>query len=225
MVQGQKMGWTRVVVAVALALFILAPSPAEAIPHLIFDQALNTGTLSYGGEGGPLVGLDIAFSTIQGIDTPLFPGVTIGCTGCMLSFTTGLNLTESATSWSWDGGGTFTIMGGIPAAGIPAGSVILSGTFFSPVTAAKPGGQINISGAGMDTKHDLLAAFFGLENPFEFSQTEITVNPTAVFANFGFDGLNANADMTNTAVTPEPGSFTLIMLGLLGLGLSRSRRR
>jgi hypothetical protein len=52
------------------------------------------GTLSYGGEGGALVGTHTGFHLVTGAATPANNGALLQCASCNLDFTTGANLTE-----------------------------------------------------------------------------------------------------------------------------------
>ena len=51
------------------------------------------------------------------MDTPANSGVVLPCVACSLDFTTGANISEGP-SWSWAGGGTFTLTGDIPLLGL-----------------------------------------------------------------------------------------------------------
>ena len=83
--------WSTGLIAAVAAVGMLSAAPSEGAT-LIFDQVNNSGTVSYDGAGGSLIGTDIAFETIQGVGTD--NDVTIDCAGCVLNFATGPNITE-----------------------------------------------------------------------------------------------------------------------------------
>ncbi len=66
-------------VLVVLAL-LLVPGIALAAAKLTFDNpTVDGGTLSYDGVGGPLVGTDIIFQQVIGVDTPANSGMSLFC--------------------------------------------------------------------------------------------------------------------------------------------------
>jgi hypothetical protein len=69
---------------------------AHAVPAITFDNMAPVagGTLSYGGEGGALVGTHTGFHLVTGAATPANNGALLQCASCNLDFTTGANLTE-----------------------------------------------------------------------------------------------------------------------------------
>jgi hypothetical protein len=82
--------------------------------------------------GNPAIGTNIIFTIITGLETPANSGVTLTCTGCLLNFTTGANITEGPVAWDFGPGGTITVTGAVSGPGfpgLPAGTVLLSGTF------------------------------------------------------------------------------------------------
>jgi hypothetical protein len=214
-----------------LAVLVLA-TPIMAAPVLKFDDPLNPGGLvSYNGTlGQPIVGADIQFQTITGLGTPLNSGVTLACVGCLLDFATGGVTTEGPSVWSALGGGTLTLTGAIPALGLAAGTTLVSGAFsgapLNPtVTAAGTSGEF--TGFGEDTKHETLAAFFGLGEDFVFLATEIALTTTRINPDDGsFSAIPNNSDFNNASVVVSaPGAGLLLLLGGLMLGSARYRPR
>ena len=218
-------------IGAAVAVLALAASPALAAT-ITFDQLVDSGTLTYNGTGGPLVGTGITFQTISPslADPPPFnAGTDLVCGGCTLTFSTGANVTEGPGVWTWASGGTFTLTGTIPGIGIVVPSVILSGTFTENPSATLVAGTLIFGGGGIDFKApELVMFYFGLIAPpppdnmiFMFSNTEITATPT-VGGNGSLSALVTEADITNRL--PEPGSALLLLLGLGSLAAYRRRR-
>ena len=66
-------------VLVVLAL-LLVPGIALASAQINFDNpTVDGGTLTYNGAGGPVVGADIIFQQVIGVDAPLNSGVPLFC--------------------------------------------------------------------------------------------------------------------------------------------------
>jgi PEP-CTERM motif len=214
-----------------LAGLLLLPSVVWAVPVLKFDDPLVPGgTVTYDGAGGPAIGTDILFQSIQGLDTPLNAGVTLACVGCELDFVTDANLSEGPPLWNFGPGGTLTLTGAVPGLGLPAGTVLLSGTF-----VGTPNEIIGVdfglfAAVGTDTKDPTLAAFYGL------TPTDFTLGTTSIQAillpdaSGAFAGTVVNADLNNTqpglreVPVPLPATVWLLGLGVLGLCLKKARQ-
>ena len=215
-----------------VALLLLVPSAALALPTIAFDTTPGGagGTLTYDGAGGPAIGTDIVFVNLaSNAETPLNPNTTLACVGCTLDFTTGANLQEGPPGWVWDGGGSFVLTGSVPALGLGAGTVLLSGTFAA--TENTPGLAGTTPSAlffavGVDTKNTVLAAHFGLGPDFNFANTEIALDTFTELAGGAFSAVPNQADIINTtAVVPLPPTGLLVGLGLLLMGSAASLRR
>jgi PEP-CTERM motif len=224
---------SRWLLAVIGAVGIMAGAQTEGAT-IVFDQLLNSGTISYDGTiGGVLVGTDIVFESINGNGTD--NDQTIDCNGCVLNFTTGAVTSVAGGEYTFAAGGTFTVVGGSILGGIPAGTTLLTGTWTTPISVDITQGMIDsmiLTGSGEDQKHaDLLDIFFNNPPPnWEFvdstiqitnNQTGIVVGPgTAFNSNLAIGG---NADLVNSSVIPEPGSALLLLLGLGSLAAYRRR--
>jgi hypothetical protein len=209
-----------------LAGVLLSTSLAHAIPNLKFDDgATPGGTVSYDGAGGPAIGTDIIFTTITGIDTPANAGVELACTGCLLNFETGNNVSEGPALWNFGPGGTITVTGAVAALGLPAGTTLLSGTFSGTPNEIQAGVLGLFAAGGVDVKDPILAAFFGLTPDFVHATTSIQA-PLTVGADASFTGPVVNADLNNLQIpVPVPATGLLLGLGLLLMGLPSALRR
>ncbi|MCI0547413.1 MAG: hypothetical protein L0027_09015 [Candidatus Rokubacteria bacterium] len=217
-----------------MALALGLPMAAGAAPILKFDDAPGPpgGTISYDGAGGSAVGSNIVFLSVEGLDTPLNAGSLLSCVGCLMNFQTGPQIAEGsigAGPWMFTGGGQLTIVGSIPALGIPAGTVLVSGAFTGVQTQSIASTSLGqFGGSGFDLKDSRLAAFYGLDAEiFSFANTAIGSDLT-MDANGGFSGSVVNADFNNSALaTPvsHPATVLVIGAGLLGAAFVRWARR
>jgi hypothetical protein len=205
-------------VALVLTLFLTAAVEAQT-PILKFDDPTTPGgTVSWAGPGSGIVGTNIQFQSILGIDTPLnagAPGLT--CSNCLLNF-----LTAQAAATidpvsgvivvtAQSGVTTVTLTGGVPELGIPDGSTLLSGVFAgNPREVIGPEENFGLFvGTVPDTKHPALAAHFGLDpQTFTFGTTSVQAITTVDEATGAFTGSVVNADLNNTAPVPGEGCLT-----------------
>jgi hypothetical protein len=214
---------------------------AGAVPTLSFDNpTVDGGTISYDGAGGAVTATGVIFQQVIGVDTPLNPGTVLFCFpgNCLLDFTTGPNLLEGPPIWTFDGGGTISMTGGLNTAAdgsgtqiVPAGSILVSsGSFAGPESVtATLSDSLQFTGAGGDTKNTTLAGFYGAADPFTFVTTEISLGEATITTGTGaFTATVTDADFQNTnglLQVPVPPSGLLVGLGLLLMGSAPALRR
>jgi hypothetical protein len=210
---------------------------ALAAAKLTFDNpTVDGGTISYDGAGGPLVGTDIVFQQVIGVDTPANSGTSLFCwpVNCLLNFTTGDNLTEGPPIYTFAGGGSLTLTGGLNTAidgsgvqVVPGGTLLASNGSFDPPVIVLGGGSTNaqVSGVGFDFKDEDLTTFYGLDQTvFSFANTVLSLQGATFDAEGGFTANVTDADFSNTAV-PEPATLLLLGTGLVGAGAFNRRMR
>ena len=218
------------IAAIAIGLWGtgLLVGPAAMAVELDFNlSAPTSGTISYGGGGGALIGSNIEVDNVVGLFTPANSNVTSVCFSCLLNFNSG-NLSGSGPQnggwWSFGSGGTISITGGVQLQGgtdIPSGSTLLAGSFNNAFVQdlGVQGFKVTF-GSFSDTKNADLLSYYGMTpgTPFQGALTLLfaaTDNGTGTpFTSTSvFSGNVVNAP----AAVPLPAAALLFGSGLVGL--------
>jgi len=218
---------SRVLGAMCASILVLITTATNAASVLDFGiEAPTLGTISFAGGAAPLIGTGIDVDTIVGDPTPLNSGAPITCDACILSLATGAH----TGNWNFGAGGTISIIGGVPTAGVAAGTTLLTGSFDSAIVSDIGGSFFNFKIAGasfFDTKDETLLGYFGLPSGGYRGGLNIsfdTIGAPAVGTTFNSDTLRSG-DVINSPVVPVPAAVWLFGSGLLGLvGIARRKK-
>jgi hypothetical protein len=216
------------IAAMAIGLWVtgLFVAPATMAVEIDFNlSAPTSGTISYGGGGGALIGSNIEVDNVVGLSTPANANVTSVCLSCLLNFNSG-TLTGSGPQnggwWSFGSGGTISITGGVQLQGgtdIPLGTTLLTGSF-NNAFVQDLGTQFKVTfGSFTDTKHVDLLSYYGLPlGLYNGALTLLFAAPdngagSAFTSTSVFSGNVVNAP----APVPLPAAAWLFGSGLIGL--------
>src|SRR5215510_2067952 len=168
----------------------LLVAPGAMAVELDFNiSAPTSGTISYGGGGGALIGSNIEVDNVVGLSTPANANVTALCLNCALNFNTGALTGAGGPNpnnsgwWRFGSGGTITITGGVQLQGapdVPLGSTLLTGSFVNAFVQdlGVQGFKVTF-GAFSDTTHADLLSYYGLTpgTPFQGALTLLFAAP------------------------------------------------
>ena len=198
-------------------VILLAASPAFATVVIDFEQGVGAGG-TVTASGGNASTTDIPVDILKVAGTGATDGVydlTGTCSGA------GQDGNGSACLAFDTAAGTISITGGVVGlAGLPNGTVLLSGNFTSSSVSA---GSVLlvVSGTGPDTKDATLLADLNTSGPFNFFGFSLDANT----ATTGTPYVGTSNDIINTGV-PEPASAALLGGALLvACALRRKSKR
>jgi hypothetical protein len=187
----------------------------------------GSGTIATAGQiGGFITGSNIGIDHVTGLFTP-------SCTICSslsitngaLNFQTGAITGTSPLSMEFAPGGSIEITGGIPALGVPNGSVLLQGSF----SAGSLSNYIFFtlfSAEGTDTENPVLASSYGLgSSDYSFVGLDLSGGGLVYNSRTGLYQTNtiAATDYAN-AYVPEPAVSILLVTALVLIGATLRRR-
>jgi hypothetical protein len=189
-----------------IVLALVGPTAAFA-DQLVWTITPSSGSLSYGGGTGALVGTNIGITSVQD------GGTILNISGGSLNFTTG---SGTAGAWSWGAApaGTLTLTGSIN--GGPNG-VLFSDEFTSASILSLGGLQLQLGGL-VGTLSSTLANDLGVSTIVSSAADSIFVSITgAVGSSFDVRALSGQINTTSAAnpvTAPEPASLLLLISGL-----------
>lgn len=223
------------IIAMSLGLWVMglpiSPS-AMAVSSLDFNiGAPTSGTVSYAGGGGALIGSNIEVDNVVGLSTPANANVTALCLSCALNFNTGALINAGGPPpsgsnngwWSFGSGGAITITGGVQLQGEPdiaLGSTLLTGNFNSAFVQdlGTQGFKVTF-GTFFDTKHPNLLTYYGLtpETLFQGAFTLLFASPNPGVGGAFTSTSIFSGNVVNTAIVPLPAAVWLFGTGLISL--------
>jgi hypothetical protein len=214
-------------IAAFLVVSVLGAGPSHA--HIIDFLGGGGGIINYGGGASPLTGTDLPINAVYGI--PPGQSSQVPVIGGELNFTTGAFLTAIDLPGDpflsfFSTGGSVSITGAVPAAGISTDSLLLEGSFVSPPTFTHGGIGIGVlSGTlGISFLNQSIVDLFGfgsqpnigpgvlVESLFNISFDSTNFGPTT-----GFSGTQNFVNVK--AVVPQPVPLILVGSGLVGMWL------
>jgi hypothetical protein len=225
------------VFSVCVILWGLSFSRLEVQADPIIDFGLvapTAGTISYAGGTAPLFGTNIQVDNVVGLDTPDHNGWLRNLDGGTLDFETGDLIGSDASHWTFGGGGSITLTGGVDLdnngsiglGDIPLGTTLLSGTFNGAEIIAF-GNTFKIAGASFsDAKNAQLADFYGLTSPLYSGSFNISFVASGIPPS-GFQSSTVlGGDVVNSpAQVPEPASLMLMGSGIIAMAAKARARR
>jgi hypothetical protein len=240
--RGRRNNRLRKLLSVIVMGLALCSTALWGEPMIDFSGYGYSGTISSAGIGDTVTGTGILITALTGIGMPqnggshAVTGTSVTGSG-VLSFDTGTITSVSQSGgqyvYTFSAGGTFSITGNVPDAGITGNQTLLSGSFYDgtfTITDQGSGYLTLFQGAGGDTKNPDLLVYFGLpETPFRFAGYSFAGALVGeVGTNGAFTATAMSTDIVNTAA-PEPsailllGSCLLLIGGLLRRKMNRER--
>ena len=215
----------------------LSVSPSAMAVELDFNiSAPTSGTISYGGGSGALIGSSIEVDNVVGLSTPANANVTSICVSCVLNFTSGAETTAGGPTgpnngwWSFGSGGTITITGGVQlqsGTDISLGSTLLTGSFTSAFVQDLGGQGFKVTfGSFSDTKNADLLSYYGLTpgTPFQGALTLLFGSTNGGIGSAFTSTSVFSGNVVNAPAVPVPAAVWLFGSGAAALvGLAKRR--
>jgi hypothetical protein len=210
----------------AMVLAGLGAAIAAQAATISFDTgpAGAGGSISWAGGDAVLIGQDIPISVVTGIDTPIPQSPELVGEG-FLTFTTGphIEFDPFLDVHLFSGGGSLTITGSIPTAGILQPVTLLSGSFSSAEIG--PFGFVNLLIAdGEDFKYSPLLSHYGLSGGVVYSFSLTALSTGSPVSEDPFDLTVFSTNVVNTEI-PEPSTLTLFATIILFAARRQARGR
>jgi hypothetical protein len=190
---------------------------------------MEGGTLSFSGSPtGVMNGIRIPITQVgmAGGPSDAVAGLSCGGASCgWLQFSTGSLVSQTSSSFTFNGGGMVQVMGTVPGQSGGA-TALISAVFVGPVTVTQVSGSTwemvgNISVTG--TSSSVSALFPNLQLPASGTLSSLVIvfhlRPNGTFS--------GTAESSNVFVSTAPESSSLILLGsgLLGVGSFLRRKK
>src|SRR5262249_29606218 len=106
-------------------LFVQSAVRADPLlDYILSPPHPSSASISYAGGTNPLVGANVNASSVVGVGTPANDGTVLTISSGRLNFTTGNFSSFSSNTWTFSGGGSISLTGGIASLGIPNGSTL-----------------------------------------------------------------------------------------------------
>jgi len=219
--------------ALAVGFALVQAPQLRAQPSLDFNIASGgTGSVSYAGGTGALIGSDTV-GTVEGVfGTPSNNNTTLNITGGSLSFNTGAASGNNPGAWQWVGtsGNFITITGIVASQGTfvgPTSSALLTGTIETASVQVNGGTNKVVLSVFVDTVDATLASYFGLPGGSAPWQGSLNLSfQVAATLGSAFSTTNVGSGDAITNPVPEPSTMAIAGLGALGLiGYGLRRRK
>lgn len=229
-----KLQLRQVAVAATGAVLATGGVAHAATAKLDFGLAAPTpGTISFAGTtSDPLTGTNIQVDNVVGLNTPLHLAQKSTCVSCLLNFSSGdfTGYNAATKTWTFNGGGAISIIGGIDFTDntsipdIATGSTLLSGTFTAASVTKLPTGFYDFriaAGSFDDTKNSVLLSYYGLPEVSYKGSMNLSFSATPN-GTYGFTSTAVRSGDIINAPVPLPAAAWLLASGLIGLA---GRRR